>query len=307
MDAYTDGAGISSMLAHNAAFTRADMVELIGAQLSVDAPGDPRQVIEGIVESVGVRISTLNGPRARGVNSGGAESIAGAPHGRHIGNLQILIESATCVPALCGVTIAGARRRSMSFLKLLVAFAPWIAFLIIARDTLLRVEIGLVVALALGVLIWLLRLDRGSIMWVGLLFFTAATVAVLGFHNLWTVMHLGVLANGALAVGAWATLLIGKPFTLDYARQNTDPVLWNNPVFIRTNVRITVAWAAVFTLNTALAWIRMEQVLLPQWACRTLSYAALVGAAAFTSWYARHVRRARLRGPDESAKPSPAA
>lgn len=195
----------------------------------------------------------------------------------------------------------------MSFLKMLVAFAPWIAFLIIARDTLLRVEVGLVVALALGVLIWLLKLDRGSIMWVGLLFFTAATVAVLGFQNLWTVMHLGVLTNGALAVGAWATLLIGKPFTLDYARQNTDPALWNNPVFIRTNVRITVAWAAVFTLNTALAWIQMEHVLLPQWACRTLNYAALVGAAAFTSWYVAHVRRARLRGPDESAEPSPAA
>jgi hypothetical protein len=32
----------------------------------------------------------------------------------------------------------------MSFLKLLGSFGPWIAFLIIARDTLLRVEIGLV-------------------------------------------------------------------------------------------------------------------------------------------------------------------
>ena len=34
----------------------------------------------------------------------------------------------------------------MSFVKLLLSFAPWIAFLIIARDTLARVEIGLVVA-----------------------------------------------------------------------------------------------------------------------------------------------------------------
>jgi hypothetical protein len=36
-----------------AAFTRADMVELIGAQLPVDAPGDPRQLIEEIVDTVG--------------------------------------------------------------------------------------------------------------------------------------------------------------------------------------------------------------------------------------------------------------
>jgi AAA domain len=40
-----------------AAFTRADMVELIGAQLPVDAPGEPRELIEQIVDAVGVRIS----------------------------------------------------------------------------------------------------------------------------------------------------------------------------------------------------------------------------------------------------------
>ena len=40
-----------------AAFTRADMVELIGAQLPVDAPGDPRALIEDIVDVVSVRVS----------------------------------------------------------------------------------------------------------------------------------------------------------------------------------------------------------------------------------------------------------
>ena len=40
-----------------AAFTRADMVELIGAQLPVDAAGEPRELIERIVDAVGVRIS----------------------------------------------------------------------------------------------------------------------------------------------------------------------------------------------------------------------------------------------------------
>ena len=194
----------------------------------------------------------------------------------------------------------------MSFLKLLVSFAPWIAFLVIAKDTLLRVEIGLVVALGLSVLMSLLRLHRGIIMWVGLGFFTGATIAVLGFHNMWTIRHLGVLTSGALAVAAWTTLLIGKPFTLDYARQNTDPALWHNPVFIRTNVLITATWAAVFTFNAALAWILMRNVLLPQWACHTLSYAALIGAAAFTSWYPKHVRRTRSTGPSGSAEPTPA-
>jgi hypothetical protein len=50
-----------------------------------------------------------------------------------------------------------------------------------------------------------LKLNRGIIMWVGLIFSTAATIAVLGFHNMWTIRHLGVMANGALALGSWIT------------------------------------------------------------------------------------------------------
>ncbi|MGU3649850.1 MobF family relaxase [Mycolicibacterium sp. A43C] len=44
-----------------AAFTRADLVELVGALLPVDAPGDPRALIEKITDMVAVRVSA---PRA---------------------------------------------------------------------------------------------------------------------------------------------------------------------------------------------------------------------------------------------------
>lgn len=182
----------------------------------------------------------------------------------------------------------------MSFVKLLLSFAPWIAFLVIARDTVARVEIGLVAALIASVVMAVLKLHRGIIMWVGLVFFSAATIAVLGFHNMWTVRHLGVMANGALALGSWVTLLIGRPFTLEYARAHTDPATWHDPLFIRVNVLLTTVWAAVFSLNTALAWVQMKH-LLPEWACHTASYAALIGAAAFTSWYPTLVRRRAQR------------
>ncbi|MBV9513010.1 MAG: hypothetical protein JO280_03050 [Mycobacteriaceae bacterium] len=123
---------------------------------------------------------------------------------------------------------------------------------------------------------------------------------------MWTIKHMGVLASGALAIGAWAGLLVGKPFSLAYARQNTDPALWNQPVFMRTNVVITTTWATAFTINTALAWILMDHMLAP-WAAHTLSYATLIAAAAFTSWYPTHVRRtAPSRGSDESAEPQSA-
>ncbi|BBZ15356.1 MobF family relaxase [Mycobacterium branderi] len=54
-----DRARVAQMAAHidKAAFTRADMVEIVGAQLPVDAPGDPRALIEAIVDEVSVRVS----------------------------------------------------------------------------------------------------------------------------------------------------------------------------------------------------------------------------------------------------------
>ena len=48
-----------------AAFTRADMVELVGAQLPVDAPVDPRTLIEDIVDVVSVRVSAERAPHHR--------------------------------------------------------------------------------------------------------------------------------------------------------------------------------------------------------------------------------------------------
>jgi conjugative relaxase-like TrwC/TraI family protein len=54
-----DAARIADIAAHidKPTFTRADMVELLGAQLPIDAPGAPRAVIEQLVDQVGVRIS----------------------------------------------------------------------------------------------------------------------------------------------------------------------------------------------------------------------------------------------------------
>jgi conjugative relaxase-like TrwC/TraI family protein len=54
-----DRAQLARMVAHvdKAAFTRADLIELVGALLPVDVPGEARALIEQIVDIVGVRIS----------------------------------------------------------------------------------------------------------------------------------------------------------------------------------------------------------------------------------------------------------
>ena len=179
----------------------------------------------------------------------------------------------------------------MMFLKLLLSFAPWLAFLVIAHGGLLRLQVGLIIALVLSIGMGVARLHRGIILWVGLAFFASATAAVMVFHSMWAVKHMGIAASGVLAASTWFTILIGKPFTMDYAKEHVAPSAWTSPSFIRTNVILTSAWGLTFTLNALLAWAKMEHRFLPELACELTSYAFMIGTAAFTSWYPGHVRR----------------
>jgi len=181
----------------------------------------------------------------------------------------------------------------MSILKLLLAFAPWLSFLFIAQGSLFRLKLGLMVALALSVVMGVAKLHRGVILWVGLLFFTYALAAVMLFEHMWTVQHMGVLANSALAAATWLTIAFKAPFTLDYAREHTDPARWNHPVFIHTNVVISSVWGLVFSLNAGLAYGKMLHFALPEWGYEVVTYAFLLGSVAFTTWYPKHVRHRR--------------
>lgn len=178
----------------------------------------------------------------------------------------------------------------MQFLKLILSFAPWLSFLIIARGGLFQLKLGLAVALALSVVMGLARLHRGLILWVGLSFFALASVAVIGFENLWTARHMGVLANGALAAGAWLGVALKKPFTLDYAREHVAPELWNSPAFLRSCQIIASVWAGAFTINAGLAGLKMmadgHEVFF-----EALSYALLLAAAGFTQIFPLWLRR----------------
>ena len=186
----------------------------------------------------------------------------------------------------------------MGFLKLLLAFAPWLSFLVIARDSMFRLELGLGVALALSILMGVLKLHRGLILWVGLAFFSAACVLVIGFKNTWAIEYMGVLANGALCLATWLGVLTRKPFTLDYAKDHTDPSLWNSPDFLRSNMIISSVWGAGFTCNALLAWLKMKHFVFSEFTYEVFSYTILVGVAVFTQWYPTRARRLREAKPE---------
>jgi phytoene dehydrogenase-like protein len=80
---------------------------------------------------------------------------------------------------------------------------------------------------------------------------------VFGWHGL-EAYNL-VLLYGALAAMAWTTLLIGSPFTYQYAREDWPKELWDQPLFRRTNVILTAVWGIVFTGGMASSLLAVLQ------------------------------------------------
>lgn len=85
-------------------------------------------------------------------------------------------------------------------------------------------------------------------------FAAAAIVAALAGPALF--QHYNVfMIWGIFAAVAWITLLIGRPFTLQYAREQAPPEIWDHPLFMRLNVILTAVWCGILTVNTLFGFV----------------------------------------------------
>lgn len=91
-----------------------------------------------------------------------------------------------------------------SFLKMLLSFAPWLFFLIIAQHSMFRLKLGIIGAAVLTVVMAVTRLHRGVIMWVGILFFSCAIVAVVFMNDMWAYETVSYsLMVSAMFISTW--------------------------------------------------------------------------------------------------------
>ena len=65
------------------------------------------------------------------------------------------------------------------------------------------------------------------------------------------------LTWSVFAIVTWVTLLIEFPFTIQYAREQAPREVWDNPLFMRLNVVLTVVFGLMFTVNAGLGVIAL--------------------------------------------------
>ena len=181
---------------------------------------------------------------------------------------------------------------------ILLAFAPFIIFAILDR------LIGATGALVAGALVsatlltrdWLAPGRTPKVLEIGtLLLFGGLSLYALLAKPTWSVIGVRLCVDTGLLLIVLASLAIGRPFTLQYAREQVAPEFWGSRSFIRTNYVITAVWALAFAVMiiAELALLYVPQ--LPRHVGIVVLALALVGAIKFTGWYPEHVKsRAHL-------------
>jgi hypothetical protein len=175
---------------------------------------------------------------------------------------------------------------------ILSGFLPLIVYGILAGSSVASVVTALGVATVTTVIIGFSDLRKGMILsWTNLMLFCSLLIAVgiLGMTGLLPVM--GMLIYAALAAVTFGSILAKIPFTLQYAREMVDRMLWENPVFIRVNVLMTGVWGGVFLINFILDYLAFAYPHSAGGITPPLTYLVLIAGIIFTIWYPGHIQK----------------
>ncbi len=88
-------------------------------------------------------------------------------------------------------------------------------------------------------------------------------------------------------------MLIGRPFTEDYAREKVPIELWDHPNFIRSCFIVTTAWGLVFLANTLVNVAKLYYPDFNEWLYRGVEFAIIASGVVFTKIYSERARRKR--------------
>lgn len=179
----------------------------------------------------------------------------------------------------------------MNFIR---SFAPWIVFAVTATHLDWRPSALIGLAIAIALVAWEVRTGAKPEAMVielsaGAFFALVAAIAFIAPHS--PVRNdLVALSAAWLALTAWGSLAIRRPFTLGIARRMVEPHVRTSPIFLRTNVIITAVWAACFTAEAVT--VAVVTVVMPHAATPivVLKIATFAIPAVFTVRYPAHVR-----------------
>ena len=176
---------------------------------------------------------------------------------------------------------------------ILLAFAPFIAFALIERlvGPAQGLLAGLLVSVALLVRDWVAPGRTPKILEIGTaLLFGALVLYAVVRQPTWSVIAVRLCVDSGLLLIVLGSMAVGRPFTVQYAREQVAPEFWSSPEFARTNYVITAVWALAFFVMVVAELALLYLPGLPHRVGIIAIVLALVGAVKFSGWYPNHAR-----------------
>ncbi len=203
-------------------------------------------------------------------------------------------------------------------------FIPWVLFWVIGGPS--TWETGAIAALLAAVLLTALNIEHqpeptgvkaapasrqatGRLDWRRVKVLDAATVvffAALVIVSLATSRHdvatldkySQALSSGALGLIALVSILVGHPFTVDYAKEQAPPEVWHTAAFKKVNLVLTSVWTIVFLICGGLGLLaaNVHTKGLQDWLNWYIPIILIIIAIRLNTWYPNHVR-SHARGP----------
>lgn len=173
-------------------------------------------------------------------------------------------------------------------MNLLLAFAPFIAFVVIERI------FGTFAGLATGALVSVVIVARDllppgrsvKILEIGtLLLFGGLALYAAAFDVSWSIVEVRLRVDAGLMLIVLASMALRQPFTLQYAPETVAKEMWSSPVFVRTNYAITFAWALAFGAMVLADILMAYAPSVPPKAGIAITIVALYAAVKFTKWF----------------------
>lgn len=176
-------------------------------------------------------------------------------------------------------------------MNLVLGFVPLILFAVLMSVSVdLALWVAFAAAFTLGIRSFLdtrvlKTLDAGStVLFGGLALFKGFVAPSL---------PLGIVlltVDGGLLAIMLISLILHEPFTLQYAREQSTPELWQQPEFLRTNYIVTGVWVVALALMTAIDAAAIFTGRISLTVAIGVGLVALAGALTFSVRYTVYTR-----------------
>jgi hypothetical protein len=137
-------------------------------------------------------------------------------------------------------------------MRQLRGFLPWITYSAAAALVDWRFAVVGAFAIAVAALVASRRTASTDMFTVAaVVFFAGLTVVAVVDRASVVHRYVGALTPAALAVAALASIAIGQPFTIPFAKRVAPVELWGTPAFLHINVVLSAVWATSFAAMAA--------------------------------------------------------